>query len=153
MENEKSINAKLIGFTAVAAILGMGFAAAMSASADTNPGYGAERGQCDSEQHEAVEEALDAGDYDAWVELMDGRGRVTSVVTEDNFDTFVEMHEAMEDGYIEVAQELREDLGLGLKPRDGSGYRNGEGEGKGMRAGNMHRGQDSGDGINNRWTN
>lgn len=135
MKTEKTIDGKVLGFSAVAALLGMGFAAAMSASADTGVGYGygAQNGMCDPEQHEAIEEAIESGDYDAWVELMDGRGRITTVVTEDNFETFAAMHEAMEDGDIEEAQALREELGLGVRPQDGSGFRGGMGRGM------MHR--------------
>lgn len=149
----KTIDAKLIGFTTVAALMGIGFAMAMTASADTGMGYGAQRGDCDAEQHEAVEAALEAGDYEAWKELHGDRGRIASVVTEENFATFVEMHEAMEDGDMEKAQELRTELGLGVRPQDGSGNRGGMGDGRGKGAGNMHRGQGAGDGVNNVWGN
>lgn len=146
--------AKIITFNTAAALLGACFAVAMSASADTGLGYGAMRGGYDEERHEAVEATLEGGDYEAWVALMDGRGRVTEVVTEDNFDTFVAMHEAMEAGDMEEAQELREELGLGLRPQDGSGYRGKHGMAGGdKQAGNMHQGAGSGDGANNRWGN
>jgi hypothetical protein len=128
-------NAKTLGFGAVAALLGAGFAIAASASADTGMGWGAERGNCNAEQHEAVENAIENGNYKAWAELMDGRGRITQVVTEENFDTFVKMHEAMEDGDYEKAAEYRKELGLGQRLQDGTGYRgNGQhkGWGKGM---------------------
>lgn len=143
----------MLGLTGLAFTLGIGVALAASVSADTvdevrEPG----RFGCDPERHEAVEAAMADG-YDAWAALMDGRGRIANVVTEDNFDTFVEMHEAMEEGDMEEAQELREDLGLGMRPQDGSGYRGGQRGGMGMKAGNMHRGAGSGDGVHNRWGN
>lgn len=153
MTNKKTFDTKTIGFTSVALLLGMGFAAAVGVSADSGYGHRAAQGECDEERHEAMEEVLEDGDYEAWKELMGDRGRVASVVTEENFETFVEMHEAMEDGLVERAQELREDLGLGIRSQDGSGYRGENGEGKGMRKGGMHRGAGSGDGINNRWSN
>ncbi|MBP9749917.1 MAG: hypothetical protein KBD21_04255 [Candidatus Pacebacteria bacterium] len=142
----KTIDARLIGFTTVAALLGMGFAMAMSASAaETGLGYGAQRGTCDPEQHEAMEEAMKAGDYDAWKELHGNRGRISQVVTEENFDTFVAMHEAMEAGDTAKAQELRTELGLGVRSQDGMGNRGGMGRGQG----GMHHGMGSGDGVNN----
>lgn len=153
MKQGKTIDARFIGYTTVAMLMGMGLAAAVGASAaGRGVGYDAvERGNCDASQHEAVEQVLEAGDYDAWVALMEGHGRITDVVTEDNFDVFIEMHEAMEDGLVEKAQELREDLGLGMHPQDGSGYRGQYGEGEGRHAGAMHRGMGLGDGTNSRW--
>jgi hypothetical protein len=68
--------------------------------------------------------------YEAWKELMGDRGRITQVVTKDNFDTFVKMHEAMEDGDYEKAAEYRKELGLGQRLQDGTGYR-GNGQHKG----------------------
>ena len=129
--------------------MGMGFAMAMSASAaGTGLGYGAQRGTCDSERHEAMEEAMETGDYDAWKELHGDRGRISHVVTEENFDVFVEMHVAMEEGDTELAAEKRAELGLGVRPQDGTGSRGGMGR---AQAG-MHRGMGAGDGVNNRWT-
>jgi hypothetical protein len=131
--NTKILDAKTLGFGAVAAILGMGFAMAVSVSADTGGGmgWGSQRGACDPERHETLEAAMEDGDYATWLETMDGRGRITQVVTEENFDTFVDMHEAMEEGDYDRAQELRKELGLGVRPQDGTGFR-GEGQGRGM---------------------
>jgi hypothetical protein len=151
MNTQACTRTRAIGLTALAFTLGIGVALASSASADTvdevrEPG----RFGCDPERHAAMEAAMAEG-YEAWAELMEGKGRISQVVTEENFDTFVEMHEAMEDGNTEEAQELREELGLGVRPHDGSGYRGGQRGGMGMRAGNMHRGIGSGDGVHNRW--
>ncbi len=134
------INTKVIAFSTVAALLGAGFAMAMSASA-AGPQGGLARGTCDPERHEAVEKAMEDGDYEAWKELHGGRGRIASVVNEDNFDTFVAMHEAMESGDTEKAAELREELGL-----NASGHRGGG-------RGGMHRGMGAGDGVQNNWGN
>jgi hypothetical protein len=46
-------------------------------------------------------EAFETNNYDAWKVLMDGKGRVTQVVTADNFDTFVEANSLAKDGDIE----------------------------------------------------
>jgi hypothetical protein len=148
MNKEKIFDAKLIGFSAVALILGAGLAVAGSAAASSATGSYGPHGDCDEERHEAMEQAFEDGDYNTWAELMDGRGRVTDVVTVDNFDTFVELHEAQEDGDQETARALREELGLGMRAQDGSGP-----HGNGERMGKMHRGQGSGDGSNNRWGN
>jgi len=141
--------AQVLTLGGVAFSIGIAGAFALSASADTTGAVQDMRQhKCDSEQHEAVEAALEDGDYEAWAVLMDGRGRVADVVTEDSFDTFVAMHEAMEDGDVEEAQELREELGLRGRPQDGSGHRGG---GMGMKSGAMHRGMGSGDGVPNGW--
>ena len=128
-----------LSFVLTGALLGAGFAMASGVSADTGTrmGFGAQRGTCNTELHDEIEQAIEDGEYETWKELMDGRGRITEVVTAENFDTFAEMHEAMEDGDYAKAAELRKDLGLGLHPRDGTSYRGnglhkGWGRGHGM---------------------
>ena len=88
------------------------------------------------ERHEAMEQAFDTLDYNAWYELMTENGRhprVVDVVTESNFATFVQAHEAGENGDYETAAALRAELGLnnGNGPKDGTGYGKGMGQGKG----------------------
>lgn len=123
------IDAKIIGFSTVAAVLGATFAIAMSASAAGEPlernGW---REGCDPEHHAAVEEALQSHDYEAWKELMGDRGHMAALITEDNFDTFVAMHTALEEGDRETAQELRTELGLPTHMHTGDefGRRHGE---------------------------
>lgn len=68
------------------------------------------------ENMEQVQQAIEAGDYDAWVEAVadsPGGNRLTEVITEENFDTFVAMHEARQSGDLETARSLAEELGLG----------------------------------------
>lgn len=65
------------------------------------------------ERHVAMEEAFESRDYEAWKLLMSGRGRVTQVVTQDNFETFARAHELAEEGKIDEAAALRQELGLG----------------------------------------
>lgn len=85
------------------------------------------------DRHIAMEAAFENLDYDAWKTLMDERnGRVTEVITEDNFARFADMHEAMEDGDFETAQNIRTELGLGIGPKDGSGFRGMRGSGQGV---------------------
>lgn len=72
------------------------------------------------ERHAAMEKAFDSNDYNAWINLMNGRGRVTQVINKDNFSKFSQIHRLMEQGKIEEAKKIRTELGLGL--RNGSGF-------------------------------
>ena len=60
-------------------------------------------------------EALDSGDYYTFVETIESFEVVPEafeIVTEENFDTFVAMHQAMKDGDRETAKALADELGL-----------------------------------------
>ena len=89
-------------------------------------------------RHEAMIEAIDNKDYDTWAELHNGRGRLSEVITVDNFDQFIAMHELMLAGDKDAAEEIREDLGLGI----------GRGQGNGNKdfARGFHRGYQKGSG-------
>ncbi len=94
----------------------------------------------DADLHDLKVDAFDSQDYEVWKDLMEqsgNSGRVLDVVTEENFNTFVEAHNAALSGDMELAKELRSELGLndGVGPKDGTGYKN-DGEGKGMGSGN-----------------
>ena len=94
----------------------------------------------DEERHEAMENAFETSDYETWYQLMtrDGRHpRVAEVVTESNFETFAQAHEAAENGDHELAAELRAELELnnGQGPRDGTGH--GKEMGQGMSQNNF----------------
>jgi len=86
------------------------------------------------EDHRAsVEVAMDAGDYDAWFDLMEDSPRgnhLEGLVTEENFDEFVQMHEAYQTGDFETASEISDELGIEKPDRHGHhGMRNGQGRG------------------------
>ena len=81
------------------------------------------------ERHTAMEQAFENNDYNAWKELMAGKGRVTQVVTEENFARFAQAHELAEEGKLDEAQQIRRELGLGL--RNGGGNSQGRGQGQG----------------------
>lgn len=83
------------------------------------------------ERHEVMTEAFANQDYQAWQEQMQGRGRVTEVVTEENFDQFAEAHRLAQEGKLEEARQIRQELGLGLN--NGEGRRGGR-KGQGFRA-------------------
>ena len=76
------------------------------------------------ERHEAMTKAFENNDYNAWKELMQGKGRVTQAVNEGNFARFAEAHKLALEGKTEEAKSIRTELGLGL--------RNGSGQGQGM---------------------
>lgn len=65
-------------------------------------------------RHEQMEKAFENNDYPAWKNLMNGRGRVMQVVNEDNFNRFAEAHRLAEEGQIAEANQIRQELGLGL---------------------------------------
>lgn len=80
------------------------------------------------ERHTAMTQAFANKDFNAWKELMQGRGRLTQVVNSDNFDKFVQAHQYALEGKLEEANQIRAELGLGL--RNGSGQGQGQGYGK-----------------------
>lgn len=105
--------------------------------------YSVQGNNYNEERHELMENAFDTVDYDEWHNLMteDGRHpRVVDVVTEDNFEIFVQAHEASVSGDYETASALRAELGLndGTCSKDGS--RHGEGRGKGQSQRMQHDG-------------
>jgi len=90
---------------------------------------------CDTERHELMEQAFETNDYQAWTELMEGKGRVTQVVNEANFSRFAEAHKLAEEGNYDEADAIRQELGLRTRNGEkvGAGYMQGKGQGAGMR--------------------
>lgn len=74
-----------------------------------------------TERHEAMEKAFEKKDYNAWKNLIQGKGRVTQIVNKDNFAKFVQAHELAEQGKFEEANKIRQQLGLGLQNGLGKG--------------------------------
>ena len=73
--------------------------------------------------------AFDNNDYNAWKNLMNGKGRVTNVVNEGNFNRFAEAHRLMEAGKNDEANKIRQELGLGQGSKDGQGMNKGQNRG------------------------
>jgi hypothetical protein len=73
------------------------------------------------ERHEIMEKAFENKDYNAWKNLMSGRGRVTQVINQGNFAKFAEAHDLAEAGKITEANKIKSELGLGLKNGSGNG--------------------------------
>lgn len=76
---------------------------------------------CTLERHEAMTKAFENKDYEAWANLMGGRGRVTQLVNKDNFSRFAEAHKLMLEGKVSEAREIRQELGLGARNGSGGG--------------------------------
>jgi len=74
-----------------------------------------------TEQHEAMIQAIDSQDYDSWKELM-GDNPVTEKITEENFAKFLEARQLMKDGKYEEAKILREELGIQYMREGGCGF-------------------------------
>lgn len=73
------------------------------------------------ERHEHMENAFENNDYDAWKNLMEGRGRVSQVVTEETFAKLAQAHELSEEGKFDKAKKIRQELGLGSHNGNGQG--------------------------------
>ncbi|MBW6451608.1 MAG: hypothetical protein K0B02_02665 [DPANN group archaeon] len=68
--------------------------------------------------HEAMKQAIENGDYDAWIQIREDNNmpmhcRMFSIINEENFHLFAEMHEANENGDLDRAAEIKAELGLG----------------------------------------
>lgn len=118
------MNKKTITLGAVSLILG-GLILAPSAAEAYRGEVGVPGPNCTDERHQAMTQAFDNNDYNAWKELMSGKGRVTQVINEENFSRFAEAHKLALEGKTDEAKQIREELGLGL------GNRNGDGSGQG----------------------
>jgi hypothetical protein len=65
------------------------------------------------QRYEAMQKAFENNDYNAWKDLMDGKGEVSQVINEGNFSRFSEMHRLMAEGKYDEANQIRKELGLG----------------------------------------
>lgn len=115
MNNSKKI---ILGFGALSLLVGLGTVGqALAYRGDPSvkgPNYTAER-------HAAMETAFEANDYASWKKLMEGKGRVTQVVTSANFSKMAEAHKLAENGDLAGAQKIRQELGLGRGMGHGRG--------------------------------
>ena len=81
----------------------------------------------------AVREAIENKDYNAWKTAIEAAKppSITEIITEENFDKFAQMHEAMQNGDPETAKTIAEELGLENHGMKGKGF----GRAGGMRGG------------------
>ena len=70
------------------------------------------------QNRQLAEQALEEGNYEAWKAAIKNieRPRITELITEENFDTFVQLYEARMAGDYEIVKQLSEELGLGAGP-------------------------------------
>jgi hypothetical protein len=83
-----------------------------------------------AERHEAMTQAFENNDYNAWKEQKHGKGRVTQVINEGNFARFTEAHKLALEGKTDEAKQIRQELGLGLRNGSGQGQQKGNGMGR-----------------------
>lgn len=83
-----------------------------------------------SEQRQAILEAIENNDYNAWKELVGDRP-IADQINESNFAKFVEMHQL-----IDQARQIGQELGLKGKPGPGMGMGHGFNPDKLMRGKN-----------------
>lgn len=76
---------------------------------------------CTAERHAAMQKAFESNDFNAWKKLMVGKGRVTRVINAQNFAKFAQAHKLAQEGKLEEARKIREELGLGLHNGSGMG--------------------------------
>ena len=81
-----------------------------------------------AEREAEMEKIFETKDYDAWVEFMTQDGRrpgVVDKISEEDFSAFVEAHNLAQQGDMEGAENIRQELGLGQGERRGDGSRQG----------------------------
>ena len=119
-----------ISMVAIATVVGL---TAVNSVLAYQGDYTKEGPNCTAERHEAMEKAFESNDYTAWEDLMQGRGRVTQVINQDNFAEFAQAHTMGKEGKHAEADAIREGLGL----RTSNGQRVGAGFGQGLGRGRM----------------
>ena len=86
-----------------------------------------------SERHEAMTQAFESNNYQAWKDAIGDRP-MAQRINKENFAKFTEMHNLRAEGKTEEANQVRAELGFGL--RNGSGQKaGGTGDGQGYRGG------------------
>ena len=86
------------------------------------------------ERHEAMIQAFKNNDYNSWKELMKDRP-MGQRITEENFSKFVEMRNLRHEGRIDEANQIRAELGFGLRDGSGKGKIGRNHDGQGYRGG------------------
>jgi len=128
----KSKNKTLMSFGIFSIVALLGMSMVFAYQGDPN----VQRPNFSEERHEAMQDAFDSLSYQDWYNLMteDGRHpRIVDVITEDNFDEFVEARNATLNGDSDALKEFRASLGLGLgQMKHGNGEALGRGQGKGF---------------------
>jgi len=123
----KKINKKRLGVLGLGLGLGALTLGGFGYSAGAFQGDYSQKGpNCNPERHETMEKVFENNDYQAWKNLMEGRGRVTEIINEESFSKFAEAHRLALEGKIDEAKVIREELGLGKNRGEGRGMRHGK---------------------------
>jgi uncharacterized protein CbrC (UPF0167 family) len=79
------------------------------------------------QMQEEIEDALHTGDYNAFLDAVDGAPMMESIDTPDEFDQIMEAFELRESGDMDAAHEIMQELGLsgGMKAEQGHGMKSG----------------------------
>lgn len=111
-------------------VLALGISGSLAGVASAYKGDPAQKGpNYSAERHEAMEKAFETNDFESWKNLMQNKGRVAQIINEQNFSKFAEAHKLAEEGDLEGAKKIRQELGLGLKNGSGQGKGNAFGRG------------------------
>jgi len=88
-----------------------------------------------NQKREAVNKALEEGNYTAWKDAVENleRPKITDIITEENFNIFVQLYKAKIAGDYETVKKLSEELGIenyggGMEGKFGGRMRGGMGE-------------------------
>lgn len=77
------------------------------------------------QQHETMQKAIESNDYTAFTDAVNGSPIADTINTKEKFEKFVEMHNAITSGDTDLANTIREELGLpemmGKMGKDGFG--------------------------------
>jgi len=93
-------------------VLAIAIAAAAGATTvfASNDGFGGHMFGQDKEDRDAMEAAMESGDYDTWKSLV--TAKADQFASEENFNNLKQIHDLMKEGKTEEADQLREDLGM-----------------------------------------
>jgi len=100
----------LLTLAALGLILTVGVVSVSAFSGNLN----GEKPARDPERHEAMMEIFENADYDAWVSMINEKPfaeKFAEKLTQENFDTMVQMHQLKQAGDMEGARALAEELG------------------------------------------
>ncbi len=82
----------------------------------SHKGFGS---QLSEEERAAAKEAVQNGDYNAWISIVGSDSKIAEKVTTENFSDFQALHEARENGDKETARKIADELEL---KRHGHGH-------------------------------
>lgn len=124
---------KIIGLFAIITLALVGITGVIAYRGDFSvkgPNY-------NEEIHEQLETAIENRDYNTWIAIREDnnlpiKGKIFQVINEDNFDMFVRLHEANQNGDTETANTIRTELGLG-QGRMNRDFSSGQGQGSGVK--------------------